>query len=277
VDEERKELLSQRHDFIKEYYKMATSDLDRHLKAGWQTIVVLGGGAAILTAGHEGKIGLPIATTIALLSAFWGTLSVIDANYWSLRAIAFLSNVEAIYFAEDDRSIFNPYIGHRPSYKLLNSLRYMFGLSFFFAIAAILNMAWELLEVHHTISDLFKWFSSVYFIERAIWILPLVTLLWGLFLTLLTWSRRLQDYVNFSSSSPGPTIRLKSSEMWDVTFMPPAGHAAPTLAGNTPTGGRSGEIDLLCNLKILKILSFIVVISTTILLIYITFYQIPFV
>ena len=102
---------AQRHDFIKEYYKMATADLDRHLKAGWQTIAVLAGGAAILAAGHEGKIGLPIAVTIALISAFWGTLTVIDANYWSIRAIAFLSNVEAIYFSAQDRAYFNPYVG----------------------------------------------------------------------------------------------------------------------------------------------------------------------
>ncbi len=94
---------------------MATPDLDRHLKAGRQTIAVLAGGAAILTAGHDGKIGLPIAVTIALISAFWGILTVIDANYWSLRVIAFLANVEAVYFSAQDRAYFNRYIGHHPT------------------------------------------------------------------------------------------------------------------------------------------------------------------
>jgi hypothetical protein len=59
--DEEKEIRSQRHDFLKEYYKMATVDLDRHLKGGWQAIAVLAGGAVTLTAGHDQKIGLPIA------------------------------------------------------------------------------------------------------------------------------------------------------------------------------------------------------------------------
>jgi hypothetical protein len=46
---------------------------------------------------------MPVATTIALASACGGALFVIDANYWSLRAIGFLANVEAIYFSAEDR------------------------------------------------------------------------------------------------------------------------------------------------------------------------------
>jgi hypothetical protein len=142
--------LSGTEAFIKEYYKMATSDLDRHLKAGWQTIAVLAGGAAILTAGHDAKIGLPIAVAIALISAFWGVLTVIDANYWSLRAIAFLANVEAVYFSAEDRRYFNPYIGYHPSLKLLNSLRYMFWLCVLFGTMAALSMLWEISRTYPT-------------------------------------------------------------------------------------------------------------------------------
>lgn len=150
ADEERKEVRAQRHDFIKEYYKMATMDLDRHLKGGWQAIAVLAGGAAILTAGHDGKIGLPIATTIALATAIWAALTVIDANYWSLRAIAFLANVEAIYFSIDDRRYFNPYMGYHPPFKLLNSLRYLLWLSLIFGAATLLDMLWEIITYYPT-------------------------------------------------------------------------------------------------------------------------------
>src|SRR5688572_19719413 len=119
-----KELRAQRHDFIKEYYRMAAMDLDRHLKGGWQTIVVLAGGVAILGAGHEGKIAIPLAASIGLAIAYWGVLNVLDSNYWSLRAIAFLANVEAVYFSIEDRRYFNPYAGIHPPYHLLNSLKY---------------------------------------------------------------------------------------------------------------------------------------------------------
>src|SRR5690349_10656296 len=87
--DEMREVRGQRHDFIKEYYKMAVADLDRHLKGGWQTIAVLAGGAAVLTVGHDGKMPIPLSVSIALFIAFWGMLNVLDANYWALRAIAF--------------------------------------------------------------------------------------------------------------------------------------------------------------------------------------------
>jgi hypothetical protein len=177
--EEKKEIRAQRHDFIKEYYKMATSDLDRHLKAGWQTIAVLAGGAAILTAGHDGKIGLPIAVTIALISAFWGALTVIDANYWSLRAIAFLANVEAVYFSAEDRRYFNPYVGYHPSLKLLNSLRYMFWLCVLFGAMALLSLLWEIWRTYPTAALIWAHVKSMKSLAFFLWSIPFLVGAWG--------------------------------------------------------------------------------------------------
>ena len=177
--EEKEEVRSQRHDFIKEYYKMATSDLDRHLKAGWQTIAVLAGGAAILTAGQDGKIGLPIAVTIALISAFWGVLTIIDANYWSVRAIAFLANVEAVYFSAEDRKYFNPYVGYHPSLKLLNSLRYMFWLCVLFGAAAVLSLVWEISRAYPTATLIWAHIKSMRSLEFFLWSAPFLIGAWG--------------------------------------------------------------------------------------------------
>jgi hypothetical protein len=229
ASEERKEVRAQRHDFIKEYYRMATLDLDRHLKAGWQTIAVLAGGAAILTAGHDGKIGLPIATSIALVSAIWGVLSVIDANYWSLRAIGFLSNVEAVYFSVEDRKVFNPYIGYHPLYKLLDSLRYMFWLCLLFGAAALLSMVWEVTRSYPTLSAIWNHMETMPASALIFWSLPILVALWGLVWTYSVWRSQLGEYIDFSRGSPGPGVRLKTADLRHVTLQPISGANAPAI------------------------------------------------
>lgn len=232
--EECKEIRAQRHDFIKEYYKMATADLDRHLKAGWQTIVVLGGGAAILTAGHDAKLGLPIATSLALISALWGALTVIDANYWSLRAIGFLANVEAVYFASEDRAAFNPYIGFHPQYKLLNSLRYMFWLCVLFGLAALASMAWEITNHYATPEAIMRQFNVLPRARRLLWMSPILLVSWGTFWLANTRRRRLRDYLKFSERSPGPGVRRYREPPRHVDLSTPGGRVVE-LEDNTQT------------------------------------------
>lgn len=218
--DEKKEVRAQRHDFIKEYYNMATADLDRHLKAGWQTIAVLAGGAAILTAGHDGKIGLPIAVSIALISAFWGALTVIDANYWSIRAIAFLSNVEAVYFSAQDRASFNPYVGHHPSFKLMNSLRYMFWLCVLFGAAAFLSLIWEISQAYPSVSLIRAHVRSMESLRFFLWSIPLLVGAWGWVWVIVIYRKRMHDYYDFSTHSPGPGVRLYILPLRHVTLEP---------------------------------------------------------
>jgi hypothetical protein len=236
VDEERKEVRAQRHDFIKEYYKMATMDLDRHLKGGWQAIAVLAGGAAILTAGHDGKIGLPIATTIAVATAIWAALTVIDANYWSLRAIAFLANVEAIYFSRDDRRYFNPYMGYHPPFKLLNSLRYLLWLSLIFGAATLLDMLWEIITYYPTPGLILAKLRVINPLRFLFWGIPVLSGLWGGIWIVASYRKRLSDYVDFSHDSPGPGVRLNSAEHRHVTLEPVTGTNAPLLESDTQAG-----------------------------------------
>lgn len=237
MNEEQKEIRAQRHDFIKEYYKMATSDLDRHLKAGWQTIAVLAGGVAILAAGHEGKIGFPVATTLALIAAFWGTLTVIDANYWSLRAIGFLSNVEAVYFSVADRRNFNPYIGKHPPYKLLNSLKYMFWLCVAFACAIMLNLAWSVYEKTSGMpSDLCLTWQSFIALppgQRFFWGVPILAFIWGVYLTARAYRTRLGDYSDFSHRSPGPGVRINTESLRHVTMEKVTNEPEPAIENNS--------------------------------------------
>jgi hypothetical protein len=231
--DEKKEVRAQRHDFIKEYYKMATVDLDRHLKAGWQTIAVLAGGAAILTAGHDGKIGLPIAVTIALISAFWGALTVIDANYWSVRAIAFLSNVEAVYFSVQDRAYFNPYIGYHPAFKLLNSLRYMFWLCVLFGMAAIFSLFWEVSRAYPTVTLIWAHAKSMGSLRFFLWSTPFLVAAWGCVWVIVVYRKRLQDYYEFSVGSSGPGVRLTILPLRHVTLEAVEGEPAAQIENAT--------------------------------------------
>jgi hypothetical protein len=230
--EEEKEIRAQRHDFIKEYYKMATADLDRHLKGGWQAIAVLAGGAAILTAGHDEKIGLPIAISFALLSAFWGAATVMDANYWSLRAIAFLSNVEVIYFSYQDRKRFNPYIGFHPSFKLMNSLRYVFIACITFGMICLADLLWEKRSELVSVTKLLNVIRSKSSAELLLWGLPILVLAWGLALLAHINLKRLRDYKKFSLESPGPGIRTQEDLFRHVTLQALTGEQLPLVEVN---------------------------------------------
>jgi hypothetical protein len=241
-DEQQKEVRAQRHDFIKEYYKMAAMDLDRHLKGGWQTIVVLAGGAAILTAGHDGKIGLPISTAMALVAALWGALTVIDANYWSLRAIGFLANVEAVYLSARDRTHFNPYVGIHPPYKLMDSLRYLFCLCAVFGLAAFVDMLWEISARYPTSALIIAKLRTIGALRLAIWGIPVMIAIWGALYVLYTYRKRLENYIEFSHQSPGPGVQLEPGEWRHVTLAPLVGAAAPILEPDTQ-GNTHSQLD----------------------------------
>lgn len=228
-DEEKKELRSQRHDFIKEYYKMASLDLDRHLKGGWQAILVLAGGAAMLTAGHDGKIGLPIAASLALVTAIWGILTVIDANYWSLRAIGFLSNVEAIYFAKEDRKNFNPYVGSHPPYKLLDSLKYLFWLYVAFGVLTLGDLIWTLVQFFPTVPAIWTKLVAIDAIRFTFWSLPFLVAVWGIFWVVKARGDRLGNYLTFSANSPGPGVRLDLHVGRHVDLSPVEGGSTPAI------------------------------------------------
>ena len=204
---EKKEFRAQRHDFIKEYYKMAVADLDRHLKGGWQTIVVLAGGAAALSAGHQGGIALPVAISIAVLASMWGALTVLDANYWSLRAIAFLANVEAIYFSKEDQLNFNKYAGLHPPFELLNSLKYLFGLCAVFAILSLTNLLWTVGSYFSTLSQVWNRMLAIHSLHFFVWCLPILIFLWGSVWTFAVLRKTIESYLEFSLSSPGPGLR----------------------------------------------------------------------
>ena len=107
---------------------MATKDLDRHLKIGWQTIVVLAGSLTSLGLGFKGDLPIPLAVTINLLLLGWCVINVFNSNIWSLRAIAFLANVEAIYFRKDEKKYFNMYAGAHPPWHFIDTLGNLFRL-----------------------------------------------------------------------------------------------------------------------------------------------------
>jgi hypothetical protein len=232
LEDEKREIRAQRHDFLKEYYRMAVLDLDRHLKGGWQTIAILAGGVAAIAAGHDGRIGFPMATTIALIAAFWGALSIIDANYWSLRAIAFLANVEAVYLTVDDRKNIHAYVGSHPPFKLTDSLRYLFSLCLAFGTLSLLNLFWTVNFHFPTLSDFLARVQSMRPMRLLLWDVPILAALLGSLWVVWAYRKRLYDYRDFSETSPGPGLALHASELRYVTFEALAEVPRPQLEAN---------------------------------------------
>ena len=128
------------------YYDMATKDLDRHLKIGWQTIVVLGGSLTTLGLGFKGDLPIPLAVSINLLFLGWCAINVFNSNIWSLRAIAFLANVEAIYFRKDEKKYFNMYAGAHPPWHFIDTLGNLFRLIWILGIITLFCFVYVIID-----------------------------------------------------------------------------------------------------------------------------------
>jgi hypothetical protein len=213
------EFRQQRHEFILAYYDMATKDLDRHLKIGWQSIAVIGGAIGSLVLGEEGKLPIPFAVTLAILVSSWGLANILDANYWAIRAIGFLSNVEAVYFSDEDRRAFNPYLGHHPPLKLMNSLKHQFNAVFFFVILSFLYYIFKIAENTGLRQGLGK-FLDYSFVEFLAWELPLYAACGLAVLQVRFWRRRVRDYREFVTGSPGPGLVKARSTYRGVDLLP---------------------------------------------------------
>ncbi|MDX2008143.1 MAG: hypothetical protein SFU83_23105 [Meiothermus sp.] len=204
---------SQRHEFILHYYNMSIADLTRHLGIGWQTIATVAGSVALLSFGQKGELPIPIAVAAAIFVASWGVLNVMDANYWAVRAIAFLSNVEAIYFAHNERRFFNPYAGEHPPLKLLNSLKYQFfAASGFVLIANVfyIDRVWK--AGGSSLAGLLEKRASEDTWTLMFWSLPVLATLWLFYNAVGLQRRRVSNYHDFVSKSPGPGMILEFNE-----------------------------------------------------------------
>lgn len=218
------EFRSQRHEFILHYYDMAVKDLERHLQMGWQTIATAAGAIATLSAGQQGYLPIPVAVTTAFIVCFWGINNVIDANYWANRAIAFLANVEAVYFYKEEQSVFNPYAGLHPPYRLMDSLKVQFyavvGIAFVTIIFFILHIA----QRTANFSTFGVMVSGGSYIKVGIWLAPPLSFFILLYYTLAQWKRRVSDYLSFVKKSPGPGM-LKSRS--DYRLLDPKAVTSP--------------------------------------------------
>jgi hypothetical protein len=226
------EIRKQRHDFLLKYYDMAVKDLDRHFTQGWQTIATAAGAVATISLGYRDYLPVPLAVAAAFIIAFWGFSNIIETDYWALRAIAFLANVEAVYFAEEDRSAFNPYIGKHPPFKLLAILKVQFlGIVCFLAVS-IWFYVYNIAQRAHTLSDLRSKLGTIPSTHFISWVLPLIIFALSLAYTCRVRAARLADYLHFVSTSPGPGIartraNLRLTDLVDLATLTPG--SPPTV------------------------------------------------
>jgi hypothetical protein len=200
----------QRHGFLMHYYDMAVKDLDRHLNTGWQSITVIAGGIVSISLGHKGDLPLPIAFASAIAVFGWGLAHVLDANYWAIRAIAFLANVESIYLAEEDRKATNPYVGHHPPAKMLDSLKHQSRLVMLLLGVTMIDYSLRLFDMAGKLTEPS---INLGWVLRLEWMLPLFFFLIAGTYFVFSWCERLQDYEQFVLQSPGAGIAQTRSEL----------------------------------------------------------------
>jgi len=214
---------AQRHEFILHYYDMSVQDLSRHLGIGWQSLALVAGAVVVISLAEKNELPAPIAVVIALVAAFWGLLNVLDASYWATRAIAFLANVEALYCYDEDRTVFNPYLGRHPPYKLLDSLRYQFLAIAAFIAILVVYFVYKLAQKAGALNLFGSW--ELDSMQYVLWVLPPLAVLWGVVLVLRANVTRIEGYHHFVTTSPGPGMMRTRGQARDLLT---AGAAAET-------------------------------------------------
>jgi hypothetical protein len=197
---------NQRHEFILQYYNMAVQDLSRHLGIGWQTLSSVVGTILIIGLAEEKKLPTPLAVSAAIAIAFWGMLNIMDASYWATRAIAFLANVEAVYFYESERQSFHPYVGSHPPLKLLDSLRYQLYGAFVMLVIACAYYAKKISDGSNEFSALAPALKNHSHFMVFYATLPAFVFLFMLDRALTGRHQRIKDYRDFVTNCPGPGL-----------------------------------------------------------------------
>jgi hypothetical protein len=185
---------------------MAVQDLSRHFGVGWQTITSVVGTIAVISLTQDKKLPPQIAVSAAIAISFWAILNILDASFWAIRAIAFLANVEAVYFYESERHIFNPYVGSHPPLKALESLRYQLYAAL---VMLVLSCAYYLNRISdgtNHFSAFFAQLRSHTYFEVGYWALPGFVFLIMLEIVLTAKYQRIKDYRDFVTNCPGPGL-----------------------------------------------------------------------
>jgi hypothetical protein len=205
-DDLKKTFVDQRHEFIMHYYDMAVQDLSTHFNIGWQTIATVAGSVVVLGLGEQGFLPIPIAITVVLVLSTWGLLNIIDSDFWTKRAIAFLANVEALYFYSSDKEVFNPYIGKHPPAKMQSSLKAQRFAVMFVMILTFLYYGQSVFSRTDQLRKFSDWYISTEPYNILMWMFPIICLIISGWVILNAIKKRTNDYFDFVTTSPGPGL-----------------------------------------------------------------------
>jgi hypothetical protein len=197
---------TERHQFILQYYSMAVQDLTRHFGVGWQTITSIIGTVAVISLAQDKKLPAQFAVSAAIAVAFWAILNITEASYWATRAIAFLANVEAVYFYESERRIFNPYVGSHPPLKGLAGLRYQLNAAIVMLVLSCVYYLKQVSDGTAHFSMLSEKIANHGRFDVFYWALPAFVFCIMLDRTVAAKHKRIRDYRDFVTSCPGPGL-----------------------------------------------------------------------
>jgi hypothetical protein len=173
------------------------NDIDRHHKIVWQTIGVLVGAFAVLALIEKNVISIDIATGLIVLLASWVVAHVYDSNYWYNRNLVIIANIERQFLLVEDLKNIHYYFGkHRNKNSIQTSLK----IQIYFCLAVII-----LFLVYHFSKSIYPGLRLEFTfdnlsLQKAI---PYCALLLGLGFICWIRKKRIKDYMEFLTNSPG--------------------------------------------------------------------------
>lgn len=113
-----------RDKFLMQMYGQMWSNVNRHITVVWQSVAVLAGAFAVLSAAGKGLISLDVAIALVVGISAWVVAHTYDANTWFNRNLGIIANIERQFLkAEDARDIHFYFTEHRSSDDLIEHLQ----------------------------------------------------------------------------------------------------------------------------------------------------------
>lgn len=189
---------SDRKEFLIEMYTQLANSIDRHIKVIWQIAGVFLSTFLVYTFVDTKVLTLDIATSILILVSGLSIAIIIESNYWCNRNLVIIANIERQFLHESDLKDIHHYFGkHREN----NAYHAMMTIQIYFNSLLLM-----IITVYHFFIQV--WPNRELSINHfdPLRCVPYLTLLISFYLLFRFNKKRIKNYNEFKTTSPGIEI-----------------------------------------------------------------------
>ena len=189
--------MDDRKTFLISMYDQLCHEMDRHIKIIWQIVGVLLSTFAIFALVEKNIISIDIAASILIAVCGLAIAIIIESNFWYNRNLVIVANIERQFLDVNDATEIHYYFTkHRKNNAYLDMM--LIQMVFVGLILLIITVYHFNQSILHAFS-----FNNTFDLSKS---LPYIILAITLISLYLFHRKRISDFNEFKSNSPGKTL-----------------------------------------------------------------------